>query len=431
MEESDSKSEVKLCESRNTEKQMRVRTTSSNGKPNENEGVTSGEGKSLKRPKVELNRGDDSVSSNDFHERDDGAPSTDTSAVATGIGISGDGAETTDEARLEERRAYNRRNAARSRQRVKDQLRDLQQQVIAHNATRSELERTNVRLLAENNVLRDEVQKLRSILSGAPLFGQQLQSLQPFVQQQLTMGFNPATQLAQQGNNAQQQTVTRPLTTNMNTVAQPMTQTLYPNATQQQQNQLSSFFPSTTQAQVAQQDPKSTFSSQMSHTVGDSTNNGQPNAVVQLLLQQLLNASTSNANNMTQLPSNIQNQTNLTQPQMQQDNAFAALMAMVAGNTNPALSSSTGQQQNASSGIATSNSIADTQMQQNSIQANTTANSNQQQQYDQRNFQEMQQSFLLQPHHQQNFGQQETNNDMSPYKTVDVSGGGNSNSLGI
>jgi regulator of replication initiation timing len=70
-----------------------------------------------------------------------------------------------DEARkLTEKRAYNRRNAARARQRVKDQLADLSQKVDSYVNKCSELERDNKKLSEQNKQLGSENEKLRRIV---------------------------------------------------------------------------------------------------------------------------------------------------------------------------------------------------------------------------------------------------------------------------
>ena len=299
---------------------------------------------SLKRERArEYKTGEGSDSS--FEDHHDGAPSTDTSATNHGA-PAGD----SDQMRLEERRAYNRRNAARSRQRVKDQLRDLQQQVIAHTTAKSELERHNVRLLAENNVLRDEVHKLRTILSGAPLFGQQQQSLQPFLNQPFPVG------LGAPGQSASQQSTGTPFPTVMEPTSQATPQIMLPNTTAQQQNLPPfNFFSSSAQGQI-QQEPSS-YIPTITNQVGDRTDN--QNAMLQLLLQQLMNttSSSSNSNNIstTQLPSTngpheqmLQMHMNQQQQQQQQlppplppDNSLGAFMSFLSQGANASAPSNT------------------------------------------------------------------------------------------
>ena len=353
---------------------------------------------SLKRIR-DLNNAEASDSSLDDHN--DGVPSTDTSATNLGAPV-GESGGVSDQMRLEERRAYNRRNAARSRQRVKDQLRDLQQQVIAHTTSRSELERTNVRLLAENNVLRDEVHKLRTILSGAPLFGQQQQTLQPFLQQ--PFGIGPNAQFMAQGGSTQQPTNRQFPSLMEPSATQPTSQLMLPNVAPQQQQQHNpfNFYPPSNQNQMQQEPAPSTQS--FTNQAGDGSNN--QNAVVQMLLQQIMNNNNNNNAAATQLPNNTgtQEPTLQLQPQqlqqqqqqpLPQDNSFAAFMAFVGGGGNAAAPStaegkaSESQQASVSMGSLSN----DAQQQSSSTQTSYGLIPQQQQQFD---VQELQQSFLSQ-----------------------------------
>ena len=355
---------------------------------------------SLKRIR-DLNNAEASDSSLDDHN--DGVPSTDTSATNLGAPV-GESGGVSDQMRLEERRAYNRRNAARSRQRVKDQLRDLQQQVIAHTTSRSELERTNVRLLAENNVLRDEVHKLRTILSGAPLFGQQQQTLQPFLQQ--PFGIGPNAQFMAQGGSTQQPTNRQFPSLMEPSATQPTSQLMLPNVAPQQQQQHNpfNFYPPSNQNQMQQEPAPSTQS--FTNQAGDGSNN--QNAVVQMLLQQIMNNNNNNNAAATQLPNNtgtqeptlqlqpqqLQQQQQQQQP-LPQDNSFAAFMAFVGGGGNAAAPStaegkaSESQQASVSMGSLSN----DAQQQSSSTQTSYGLIPQQQQQFD---VQELQQSFLSQ-----------------------------------
>ena len=360
---------------------------------------------SLKRIR-DLNNAEASDSSLDDHN--DGVPSTDTSATNLGAPV-GESGGVSDQMRLEERRAYNRRNAARSRQRVKDQLRDLQQQVIAHTTSRSELERTNVRLLAENNVLRDEVHKLRTILSGAPLFGQQQQTLQPFLQQ--PFGIGPNAQFMAQGGSTQQPTNRQFPSLMEPSATQPTSQLMLPNVAphqQQQQHNPFNFYPPSNQNQMQQEPAPSTQS--FTNQAGDGSNN--QNAVVQMLLQQIMNNNNNNNAAATQLPNNtgtqeptlqlqpqqLQQQQQQQQP-LPQDNSFAAFMAFVGGGGNAAAPStadgkaSESQQASVSMGSLSN----DAQQQSSSTQTSYGLIPQQQQQFD---VQELQQSFLSQQQQQ-------------------------------
>ena len=354
---------------------------------------TKGETASLKRTR-EAN--DAAASDSSLDDHNDGVPSTDTSATVGGGG--GDTSGMSDQMRLEERRAYNRRNAARSRQRVKDQLRDLQQQVIAHTTSKSEMERSNVRLLAENNVLRDEVHKLRTILSGAPLFGQQQQTLQPFLQQ--PYGFGANTQFLNQGVSQQQPTNKAFPTLSESTSQPPTSQMMLPNASTQQQP--FSFFPSSTQNQVPQQEPSSNTPS-FANQAGDGSNN--QSAVVQLLLQQIMsnnNASVTHQQNGTgTLEPTLQQQ--MPQPPQQvppqQDNSFAAFMAFVGGGANASAPSATELKSLESQQQSLLSSLSSDGHQPSSTQTGFALL--QQQQFDQHNVSELQQSYLSQQQQQQ------------------------------
>lgn len=364
------------------------------------DGTTKAEMTSLKRMRG-LNTNEASDSS--LEDQNDGVPSTDTSATNQGAPVTDGGGGVSDQMRLEERRAYNRRNAARSRQRVKDQLRDLQQQVIAQTASRSELERTNVRLLAENNVLRDEVHKLRTILSGAPLFGQQQQSLQPFLQQPFQASLGGNAQFLTQGTSHQNSG--RPFQTIMDSTGQPGgSQIMLPNATTQQQ-QIPYNFYSSTQNQMQQEQTAS------AQSFATPTNDGSNNqsAMVQLLLQQIMNNNNTNNSTAPHLPTTNGAQEQSLQLQQQQihqqpDNSFAAFMAFVgagAGVNAPTPSAVEGkalesQQQSASN---------DGQ-QPSSVSTQSGYPLLQQQQFDQLNVQELQQSFLSQHQPQQQQQQQ-------------------------
>jgi hypothetical protein len=356
-----------------------------------------------------LKRIRDVASDSSLDDHNDGVPSTDASATNQGAPMGSSGGGVSDQMRLEERRAYNRRNAARSRQRVKDQLRDLQQQVIAHTNSRSELERTNVRLLAENNVLRDEVHKLRTILSGAPLFGQQQQSLQPFLQQPFGLGAN--TQFINQG--VSQQPQNRPFSTLMeNTTQQPTPQLMLPNAStqQQQQNAPFSFYPASAQNQMQQQDIGTNPQLFANQTTGDGNNSNQ-NAVVQLLLQQIMNNNNINSANNT-AATNLSNSTGMQEPTLQpqqqlqqpqpqqQDNSLAAFMAIVGGGSN-AVASSTTEGKSMDSLHQPSIDSLQNDGQQVSSSNQTGFALIQQQQFDQLNVSELQQSFLSQQQQQQ------------------------------
>jgi regulator of replication initiation timing len=215
--------------------------------------------------------------------------------------IEGDNVGVSEEMRLEERRAYNRRNAARSRQRVKDQLRDLQQQVVAQTASRSELERSNVRLLAENNVLRDEVHKLRSLLSGAPLFGTQTQAVQPFLQQQYPMSSNPNVQFVAQG-------APHPSSRTIpSLMGPPASQMSFPTV---QQQGLLGYFPPMTPSQI-QQDPSLSASAaplNQMQMAGSAADTNQQNAFVQLLLQQFMSNNGNVVSNQMSNNTGTQNQ---------------------------------------------------------------------------------------------------------------------------
>jgi hypothetical protein len=394
MDESDGAKKKGMDESIPTNEKPKVTDESLNDKgasgvDERNAGKTLGEGSEksvLKRPLQDVKHEEDkSFSSLDDNERDDGNAgilSTDTSAMAHGVSSSDVGDN--EVMKLEERRAYNRRNAARSRQRVKDQLRDLQQQVIAHTTTRSELERTNVRLLAENNVLRDEVHKLRTILSGAPLFGQQSQTLQPFLQQQMSLALNPTVPYATQPTTAKQ----IPPTTQSAQVSFSNT------IPQQQSNQTQlGFFPS-----------PSTQTNQQQFAVGDD--NSQQNAIVQLLLQQIMNnnniSSTQISNSSTNEQQQIavqQHQSQLqSQPQPHHDNPLASFMSFVSGGGNAMIPSNeeaavdrSQQQLLASTGptLTEAQSTAATIFQNSYPVVHP-------QQFDQLNFQELQQSFRMQ-----------------------------------
>jgi hypothetical protein len=236
--------------------------------------------------------------------------------------------EQSEQMRLEERRAYNRRNAARSRQRVKDQLRDLQQQVMKQSTTTQELERANVRLVAENSVLRDEVNKLRSIISGAPLLGQQPQpqTLQPFLQQ-LPFNASAAPLSAQAGAHSTLQ------------IPNPY---MVQNPNLQQQAQLhSSLLPHTASfPQAAPSQPSSSI------TPSDSgTDINQQSQMMQLLLQHLINGGGANnpmfpGQEQLQLAAIQQQQQQIHQQQQQQQDQQASLAAFMAllsgkGNTGP------------------------------------------------------------------------------------------------
>ena len=339
------------------------------------------------------------ASDSSLEDHNDGILSTDTSATNQGAPVA-DGGGVSDQMRLEERRAYNRRNAARSRQRVKDQLRDLQQQVIAHTTSRSELERTNVRLLAENNVLRDEVHKLRTILSGAPLFGQQQQSLQPFLQQPFHVGLNGNAQFLTQG--VSHQNPSRSFQSMIDSSAQPTSQNMLSNAATQQQIPFS-FYSASTQNQM-QQDPASS-GQPFATPAGDGSNN--QSAMVQLLLQQIMNNTSNNNPAAHQLPNTtatqeqslqLQQQQMLQQPPQQSDNAFAAFMAFVGAGAgaNASIPSNVegkvleSQQQSSSIGSL----LNDTQQPLSSTQSAYPLI--QQQQMDQLNVQELQQSIFSQ-----------------------------------
>ena len=354
---------------------------------------------SLKRIR-DLNNAEASDSSLDDHN--DGVPSTDTSATNLGAPV-GESGGVSDQMRLEERRAYNRRNAARSRQRVKDQLRDLQQQVIAHTTSRSELERTNVRLLAENNVLRDEVHKLRTILSGAPLFGQQQQTLQPFLQQ--PFGIGPNAQFMAQGGSTQQPTNRQFPSLMEPSATQPTSQLMLPNVAPQQQQQHNpfNFYPPSNQNQMQQEPAPSTQS--FTNQAGDGSNN--QNAVVQMLLQQIMNNNNNNNAAATQLPNNIgtQEPTLQLQPQqlqqqqqqqqpLPQDNSFAAFMAFVGGGGNAAApSTAEGKASESQQASVSMGSLSNDAQQQSSSTQTSYGLIPQQQQFD---VQELQQSFLSQ-----------------------------------
>ena len=352
---------------------------------------------SLKRIR-DLNNAEASDSSLDDHN--DGVPSTDTSATNLGAPV-GESGGVSDQMRLEERRAYNRRNAARSRQRVKDQLRDLQQQVIAHTTSRSELERTNVRLLAENNVLRDEVHKLRTILSGAPLFGQQQQTLQPFLQQ--PFGIGPNAQFMAQGGSTQQPTNRQFPSLMEPSATQPTSQLMLPNVAPQQQQQHNpfNFYPSSNQNQMQQEPAPSTQS--FTNQAGDGSNN--QNAVVQMLLQQIMNNNNNNNAAATQLPNNTgtQEPTLQLQPQqlqqqqqqpLPQDNSFAAFMAFVGGGGNAAApSTAEGKASESQQASVSMGSLSNDAQQQSSSTQTSYGLIPQQQQFD---VQELQQSFLSQ-----------------------------------
>ena len=352
---------------------------------------------SLKRIR-DLNNAEASDSSLDDHN--DGVPSTDTSATNLGAPV-GESGGVSDQMRLEERRAYNRRNAARSRQRVKDQLRDLQQQVIAHTTSRSELERTNVRLLAENNVLRDEVHKLRTILSGAPLFGQQQQTLQPFLQQ--PFGIGPNAQFMAQGGSTQQPTNRQFPSLMEPSATQPTSQLMLPNVAPQQQQQHNpfNFYPPSNQNQMQQEPAPSTQS--FTNQAGDGSNN--QNAVVQMLLQQIMNNNNNNNAAATQLPNNTgtQEPTLQLQPQqlqqqqqqpLPQDNSFAAFMAFVGGGGNAAApSTAEGKASESQQASVSMGSLSNDAQQQSSSTQTSYGLIPQQQQFD---VQELQQSFLSQ-----------------------------------
>ena len=355
---------------------------------------------SLKRIR-DLNNAEASDSSLDDHN--DGVPSTDTSATNLGAPV-GESGGVSDQMRLEERRAYNRRNAARSRQRVKDQLRDLQQQVIAHTTSRSELERTNVRLLAENNVLRDEVHKLRTILSGAPLFGQQQQTLQPFLQQ--PFGIGPNAQFMAQGGSTQQPTNRQFPSLMEPSATQPTSQLMLPNVAPQQQQQHNpfNFYPPSNQNQMQQEPAPSTQS--FTNQAGDGSNN--QNAVVQMLLQQIMNNNNNNNAAATQLPNNTgtQEPTLQLQPQqlqqqqqqpLPQDNSFAAFMAFVGGGGNAAAPSTAEGKASESQQASVSMGSLSNDAQQQSSSTQTSYGLIPQQQFD---AQELQQSFLSQQQQQ-------------------------------
>jgi hypothetical protein len=244
--------------------------------------------------------------------------------------------EQSEQIRLEERRAYNRRNAARSRQRVKDQLRDLQQQVLKQSTTTQELERANVRLVAENSVLRDEVNKLRSIISGTPLLGPQPQSLQPFLQQ---LPFSSSTApLSSQTTTHGQNTLQIPTST----AAQQLNSYMLQNPNLQQQQLHSTVLPHTSSfPQVATSQPSSNITPS---DAGSDIN--QQNQMMQLLLQHLISGGSAinpmfPAHEQLQLGSVQQQQQQIHQQQQQQDQqaSFAAFMALLGGkgNTGPSL----------------------------------------------------------------------------------------------
>jgi hypothetical protein len=236
--------------------------------------------------------------------------------------------EQSEQMRLEERRAYNRRNAARSRLRVKDQLRDLQQQVMKQTATSSKLERSNVRLVAENSVLRDEVNKLRSLLSGAPLFGQQPQSLQPFVPQ-FPISVNPAVSHTSQTSPHHQTAlqISNPTAPSI----QQMPQFMFNNPMAQQQ------LPGSTSSLVSS-------TSHQQQVSGHNNDIHQQNQLMQLLLQHIMNSNGTNTSPVI-YPTSTQEQQHFAaaqQHQAQQEEqqaSLASFMAFLGGGGNPAESS--------------------------------------------------------------------------------------------
>jgi hypothetical protein len=73
--------------------------------------------------------------------------------------------------KLEEKRAYNRRNAARARQRTKEHILDLTARAERFAAKNNELQRANDTLVAEVKLLRDENQRLRQLVGAAGVSG--------------------------------------------------------------------------------------------------------------------------------------------------------------------------------------------------------------------------------------------------------------------
>lgn len=157
---------------------------------------------------------DGDISGNTHKKRGRGAPrknATESFAFVSNNGFEISSQQLENNQKIEERRAYNRRNAARARQRTKDQFQELHARLEEYAAQCSELERRCDRMAEENATLRDENLKLRQqqLLAGGaatssaslntnnvslfgqqqqqryqqPLFAQQSQDL--FIQQQL------------------------------------------------------------------------------------------------------------------------------------------------------------------------------------------------------------------------------------------------------
>jgi hypothetical protein len=90
-------------------------------------------------------------------------------ALSTEDGSAGDSQpeDAEDEAhKLEEKRAYNRRNAARARQRVKDQLTDLSEKVENFSHLNDTLKQANEELQEKVKVLTEENQSMKLIMSS-------------------------------------------------------------------------------------------------------------------------------------------------------------------------------------------------------------------------------------------------------------------------
>lgn len=84
----------------------------------------------------------------------------------------GSSAEDDEEARkLEEKRAYNRRNAARARQRTKEHILELTARAERFAARNEDLQRTNDTLMAEVKLLREENQRLRQLVGATGATG--------------------------------------------------------------------------------------------------------------------------------------------------------------------------------------------------------------------------------------------------------------------
>lgn len=72
-----------------------------------------------------------------------------------------------DDRKLEEKRAYNRRNAARARQRTKDHILELTARAERYAAKNDELQKANDSLLADVKALTEENQRLRQLVRSS------------------------------------------------------------------------------------------------------------------------------------------------------------------------------------------------------------------------------------------------------------------------